>query len=363
MDRNPRARPSSRFFPVNTVQLFPTGQALGPIDQLLALDHLELTAQLHKVIPQSTTLLIVGETGTGKSRLARLIHDLSPRRDEPFLVVDCGSLAPQLMESELFGHIQGAFTGADRDCEGKLAAAGRGTLVFDRIGVLPFALQGKLLRVMDDRRFESLGSDTLEPFHARVIVVSNVSLEQEVLARRFRADLYYRLNVVAFRLPPLREKSAAIIPLANKFVAEFAARNRSMAQALAPEAADILERYAWPGNIRELRNTIERAAALAPGPVIGPEDLPAQVRTLHADSKEELIQPQRAAAFRVPNRDADRLTLSQGTEQVEILRITEALRKHRNNRVRAAAELGISRMSLYKKLHKYRLVDMPLPVQ
>ena len=306
--------------------------------------------------------MIVGEAGTGKSRLARLIHDLSPRRHEPCFVVDCAVPPPQDMERELFGHAPGAFPGADGDYQGKLAAAGRGTLVFDDVGGLPFALQGKLLRVLDDQHFEPIGSDAPQPFRARVVAISNVPLEQEVQAGRFRADLFYRLNIVAFRLRPLRETRAAIIPLARRFLEEFAARNRTTAPAIGAEALAVLERYPWPGNIRELRTIIERAAALAPGPAIQSEDLPAAVQTLHLDAAEALEQPQGPLSRRRATRDADRLTLLQGTEQVEILRITEALRKHRNNRVRAAAELGISRMSLYKKLHKYRLAGISLPV-
>jgi len=348
----------SRLLSASPAPLSPHDRDRHPFDQLLALGVGELNEQLRRVIPQTTTLLLSGETGTGKSRLARKIHDLSPRRDEPFLVVDCGVLSLHLIESEMFGHVKGAFTGADCDRAGKLAAAGRGTLLLDEISALPTALQGKLLRVMDDQSFEPVGSDTLQPLQARVIVISSVPLNQELVAGRFRADLYYRLNVVAFHLPPLREQRAAIVPLANRFLAEFTARNRPNIHGIGPHALTLLERYHWPGNIRELRNTIERAVALAPGPDIQPSDLPDNVRTLQVDLRANSIEPSGHAPLPSPVWVSDCLTLSQGTEQVEILKITEALRKHHNNRVRAAAELGISRMSLYKKLHKYRLFDM-----
>jgi transcriptional regulator with GAF, ATPase, and Fis domain len=160
-----------------------------------------LMAQVRRVAPLDVTVLLTGETGSGKSRLARLLHDLSPRRGRPFVVVDCSALTPSLAESELFGHARGAFTGADRDRTGKLAAAGEGTLLLDEVNSLPLALQGKLLRAVEDRVFEPLGSDRLLPLRARVIAAANAPLEEEVEAGRFRADLYYRLNVVAFRVP------------------------------------------------------------------------------------------------------------------------------------------------------------------
>jgi len=307
-----------------------------------------LREQLRRVVPQDTTLLLSGETGTGKTRLARIVHELSPRRDEPFLVVDCGALSISLIESELFGHVRGAFTGADRDRPGKLAAAGRGTLLLDEVNSLPLPLQIKLLRAVDERVFEPVGVNKCQPLRARLIAASNAPLEAEVEAGRFRADLYYRLNVVSFYLPPLRERRQVIAPLARKFLAEFAARNRPDLRKLSAEAARALEAYHWPGNVRQLRNVIERAAALCANADVLRSDLPEAVRSP--------LQAGRLSAEGLAQGSATStacLTLSQSKAEAEVLRITEALRKHGNNRLRAAAELGISRMGLYKKLHKY----------
>jgi DNA-binding NtrC family response regulator len=310
-----------------------------------------LMDQLRRVVAQDTTLLFTGETGTGKTRLARLIHDLSPRRQQPFLGVDCGALSASLIESEMFGHVKGAFTGADRDRTGKFAAAGAGTLLLDEVNSLPPDLQSKLLRAVDDRVFEPVGSNKLVPLRARLIVASNTPLDREVAAGRFRADLYYRLNVIEFCLTPLRERRTAVGPLANRFLAEFASRGNRDLLRIAPEAMRLLERYNWPGNIRELRNVIERAVTLCPGNQIEVADLPEGIRSTCAPAPPRPLL--RVAGGPSPVRPA---TIVQAREEVEVLRITEALEKHNNNRLRAAAELGISRMALYKKLHKYGLM-------
>jgi DNA-binding NtrC family response regulator len=327
--------------------------ALGqdPFFYVLDPEMVELMEQVRRVAPQDTTLLFTGETGTGKTRLARLVHELSSRRSEPFLVMDCGALSASLIESEMFGHVRGAFTGADRDRPGKLAAAGRGTLLLDEINALPIALQSKLLRAVDDRLFEPVGSNKVQQLQARLIAISNTSLETDVKAGRFRADLYYRLNVVSFFLSPLRERRGIIAPLATKFLNEYAARNRTDIHGVTPEALQALENYDWPGNLRELRNTVERAVALSPGPEIELKDLPEELR-----SSPTRLQPlEDSPSYSSP------FSLSQTREKVEVQRIVQALRKHKNNRLRAAAELGISRMGLYKKLRKYGLMD-PRPL-
>jgi two-component system, NtrC family, response regulator HydG len=312
----------------------------------------ELRDQLHRVAAQDTTLLLTGETGTGKTRLARLVHECSPRAGLPFLVIDCGALSPGLIESEMFGHVRGAFTGADCNRAGKFAAAGGGTLLLDEINSLPLSLQAKLLRIVDQRVFEPVGANKVQPMRARVIAASNVPLEPEVAAGRFREDLYYRLNVVAFCLPPLRDRREAIAPLAGAFLTEFAARNRPDVRGLAPAALGALETHSWAGNVRELRNVIERAVTLCPGPEVQPRDLPEAVRAAPA----HLVEKWPAAAAATPV-SAQPVALAATCEAAELRRIQEALEKHRNNRHHTAAELGISRMSLYKKLHKYGLME------
>jgi DNA-binding NtrC family response regulator len=302
------------------------------------LDH--LMAQVRRGAPLDLTVLLTGETGSGKTRLARLIHDLSPRRGEPFVAVDCSALAPGLSESELFGHARGAFTGAADDRAGKLAAAGAGTLLLDEINSLPLAVQGKLLRAVEERVFEPVGTNRLLPVRARLLAAANVPLEAEVEAGRFRADLYHRLNVLAFRLPALRERRGGIVPLAEAFLRESAARHgRADLAGFSAGAAARLEAYPWPGNVRELRNAVERAVALCPAGAIDVEDLPDPIRWFApACAGTRPLSP-----------------LRQWRDGLEVQRIREVLRKHNEGRSPTARELGISRVTLYKKLRKYGL--------
>jgi DNA-binding NtrC family response regulator len=325
-------------------------------------DMAELREQVYRVATQDITVLLAGETGTGKTRLARLIHHLSPRSAEPFLVIDCGALSANLIESEMFGHVKGAFTGAERERVGKLAVAGKGTLLLDEINSLPLPLQAKLLRAVEDRVFEPVGSNKPQPLQARLIAASNAPLDQEMTAGRFRPDLYYRLNVIAFYLPPLRDRRGTVPGLALKFLSEFVARNRPDVRGLTPEARAALEGYGWPGNIRELRNVLERAVALCRGPDVEVRDLPENVwraRPAQGPEGPQAGAPALPEPYTRPQGTANNapLTLTQSREEAEIHRIKAALEKNGNNRLRAAAELGISRMGLYKKLHKYRLTD------
>src|SRR5262245_18884058 len=309
----------------------------------------ELMGQVRRVAAQDTTLLLTGETGTGKTRLARLVHEMSPRHEEPFLVVDCGSLSATLIESELFGHARGAFTGADRGRQDKLAAAGCGTLLLDEVNALPLALQGKLLRAVDERVYEPVGSDKSQPVRARLIAASNVPLQREVEAGRFRADLYYRLDVVGFYLPPLRDRRSAVAPLALRFLKDFAARNRPDVSCFSKPALCALEHYHWPGNVRELRNVVERAVALSPGGVVEVGDLPEPIRNAASPEVSSPVPPARQGQRPWPR------TLHQSKAEAEVRRIQEVLHKHNHKRARAARELGISRVGLYKKLQKYGL--------
>ncbi len=307
--------------------------------------------QVQRVAPQNTTVLLSGETGTGKTSLARVIHELSPRRGKPFLVVNCGALSASLIESELFGHVKGAFTGADRDRKGKLAEVGDGTLLLDEIDALPLTLQAKLLRVLEERVFEPVGSNRPCAMQARLIVASNRNLDQEVAEGRFRSDLYYRLNVVGFTLLPLRQRRDLIAPLAERFLADFAASNGRPVQGISGQAWRALQEYDWPGNVRELRNVVERAVALCAGPFVEIDDLPEAVRRSETDADVDVVAPLLAApsVFSAG-------TLAETKDEAECLRIVTALRQHKNNRLRAAAELGISRMTLYKKLHRFGLL-------
>jgi DNA-binding NtrC family response regulator len=303
-----------------------------------------LVEQVRRIAPQDTTVLLGGETGTGKTRLAGAIHRLSPRHDRPFLTINCGALSSSLIESEMFGHVKGAFTSADSNRTGKFTEVGRGTLFLDEIDSLPQPLQAKLLRAVEDRMFEPVGSNKTEKLQARLIVASNRPLDQEVAAGRFRADLYYRLNVIAFNLPPLRELSEAIPGLTENFLREFGERGNRPGLTIAPQAMRALQVYYWPGNIRELRNVIERAVALSDGPILRVENLP------------EMFQDPEPAGTLNMRSAVLPATLAQSKEEAERARISRALERNGNNRLRAAAELGISRMTLYNKLHKLGLI-------
>jgi two-component system response regulator HydG len=306
--------------------------------------------QIRRIAPLETTILLGGETGTGKTRLARLMHELSPRRTQPFLAINCAALSASLIESELFGHVKGAFTGADRDHPGKFVSAGRGTLFLDEVDSLSLALQAKLLRAVEERVFEPVGAHRTQSLQARLIVASNRALEQEVAAGRFRADLYYRFNVVSFQLPPLREQRILIPELARAFLAEFSIGKPGGARGISVDALKVLQDYGWPGNIRELRNAIERAVALGLEDEIQVEDLPDHLRP-----SDHSLANEPAEVAMLESSPASSPNLAVAKEEAELARIVQALDKHRNNRRRAAAELGISRETLYKKLHKYKI--------
>jgi DNA-binding NtrC family response regulator len=304
----------------------------------------KLIEQIRRIAPQDTTILLGGETGTGKTRLAGVIHRLSARRDKPFMTINCGSLAANLIESEMFGHVKGAFTSADVNRVGKFTEVGNGTLFLDEIDSLPSSLQAKLLQAVEERVFEPVGSNKTQKLQARLIVASNKPLDEEVAAGRFRPDLYYRLNVVAFNLPPLREWAGGISPLAQGFLAEFGSRAGRTELSISADAMRALEAHPWPGNIRELRNVIERAVALSDGPMIGVEDLP-----------DTLIGHGPTPSLKLAPLSSDS-TLAQSKDVAERERIEQAMERNGNNRLRAAAELGISRMTLYNKLRRFGFI-------
>jgi len=287
------------------------------------------------------TVLLTGETGTGKTHLARLMHDCSPRAKEPFLVVPCGAVPAALMESTFFGHAKGAFTGAVDHKVGKFEAAGAGTLLLDEIDTLPLEQQAGLLRVIETGEFEPVGCNQTRQCKARLIVASNWDLEDAVRRGRFREDLYYRLNVMAFHLPPLRERIEDIGPLARAMAARFTTRFRKDLFDIHAQAVDALETFPWPGNIRQLENAMQQAVLVSSGPELLLEHLPAQVRA-----------PRPAAAS--PSAAG---TLKNNRESLERNVILRALAEHDHCRSRAAAALGISRVTLYKKMKKYGLLE------
>ena len=280
-------------------------------------------------------VLITGESGTGKELIARAIHDQGANPRDPFMAIDCGSLSANLIESELFGHVRGAFTGATQDRPGLLASAGTGTAFLDEIGELPLELQTRLLRAIQEREFRPVGSNRPARLEARIVAATNRNLAEAVRDGKFRSDLYYRLNVLPLALPPLRERSSDIPALAQFFVMRHGGAEEGI-DGIAAEAMERLRAYRWPGNVRELENAIQRALAVAAGPLLRLADFPSEIR--YADRNWE----GRANS-----------TL----EQMERGAIVEALEKSGGHRLRAAEMLGIGKSTLYRKLKDYGLDD------
>ncbi len=309
-----------------------------------------LVERLALAAQHDVTVLLTGETGTGKTYLARLLHECSPRKAHRFLVVPCGALAANLVESEFFGHVRGAFTGADRPKVGKFAAAGQGTLLLDEIDALGLEQQTNLLRVIETGEYEPVGGNDTQLCTARIIVASNWNLDDAVEQGKFRRDLYYRLNVMSFHLPPLRERVQDIAPLVRGMTARFTAKFRKELFDVSPEAMAALEAYPWPGNLRQMENVVQQAVLLSSGPELLPRHLPPTVRE---------YAPVRAAAVAG---EGDSLVRSR--EAMERAVIQRALVSCGYSRSRTAAALGISRVTLYKKMKKYDLMNLPLhPVQ
>jgi len=297
---------------------------------------LRLLELAQKVAGAPTTLLILGESGTGKDHLARLVHELGPRRDAPFLKIDCASLPPQLVESELFGHEAGAFTGAVERKLGRLELGGTGTIVLDEIAALSPGAQGKLLRVLQERTFERLGSTETLRIEARIVALTNVDLSEAVATGRFREDLYFRLNVLALTVPPLRERRADILPLAEHLLAIVRGIHGRPGSHLSETACRMLAAYAWPGNVRELRNALERAVVFAQHDALEPADFPENMRGAAAGA-------------------AGALSGLRTLEDIEREVISATLEATRYRIGRAAEALGISRKTLLEKRKKYGL--------
>jgi two-component system response regulator AtoC len=292
---------------------------------------------VRQVAPTRSSVLITGETGTGKELVARAIHELSPRRDKLFVALNCTAIPAELLESELFGHVRGAFSGAHADRVGKLQAADEGTLFLDEIGDMDVRLQAKLLRVLQEGVIEPLGTNRRIPIDVRVVSSTNRDLEKALREGQFREDLYFRLNVFHLKLPPLRERREDIAALADAFLAEFARDLGKPGLQLAPEAAAILRGYSWPGNIRELRNLVERAAVLCRGDVVG-------ASLLGSFSLAE-TDPRPAGP--------DRLNLERSLDGLERRMILDALAATDDDKPEAAKLLGIGERTLWTKLKKH----------
>jgi two-component system response regulator PilR (NtrC family) len=299
---------------------------------------------VQRIAPMRTTVLITGESGTGKERIARTIHDLSERAARPFLVVNCGALPEALMESELFGHEKGAFTGATSRSVGLFRGAEGGTLLLDEVGELPTSLQVKLLRVLQEKRVRPVGSSNETPVDVRVLAATNRDVEADVASGRFRQDLYYRLNVIRIELPPLRERRDDVAVLTDRFLHRFAAEMGKDVSGLTPDAIRALERHPFPGNVRELENMIERAVALAGSRAIGLGDLPREVSGLAGSATPSLL---------VLPPEGCRLDDVLG--EVERRLLVDALERTGGIRTAAAKLLGITFRSLRYRLAKQGL--------
>ncbi len=291
-----------------------------------------------------TTVLVTGESGTGKTLLARALHQLSDRKLGPFVEVNCGALPENLLESELFGHVKGAFTGAVRDKVGKFEAAAGGTIFLDEIGTSTLAFQIKLLRVLQDRVIERVGDTQTLPVDVRIVLATNKDLEQAVRDGEFREDLFYRINVVSVEMPPLRERRADIQALAEHFLRRFAAEHGRDAARFSDRAIASLSRAAWPGNVRQLENVVERAVVLSRGEVIDRDDLPAALSV--GDDAPAAVEALDSTPSGPP------LPLKQAMLEPEKRVIEQALTWCGGNRERAAAVLGINRSTLFHKLKK-----------
>ena len=289
------------------------------------------------------TVLITGESGTGKELVARALHKHSPRRAGPFVAVNCGAIPADLLESELFGHVRGAFTGAVRDREGRFELARGGALFLDEVGDLPLPLQVKLLRVLQERTFERVGDGRTLRSDARILAATNRDLKREVAEGRFREDLLYRLRVVPIAIPPLRERREDIEPLAHHLLARVTGR-QGRALRLSPDALRVLLDHAWPGNARELENALEYAVAVCKGQTIHEGDLPAEVR-----------ERAPGVAARADSEPAPSLVREAPAGGGERARLMDALVRCRWNREKAAAELGMSRTTLWRKMRELGL--------
>jgi two-component system response regulator PilR (NtrC family) len=301
---------------------------------------------VQRIATARTTVLVTGESGTGKERIARAIHEASERHDKPFLVINCGAIPEALMEAELFGHEKGAFTGAVASRRGIFREAEGGTVLLDEIGELPAALQVKLLRVLQERKVRSVGASAEVAIDVRVLAATNRNVEEDVRTGRFRQDLYYRLNVIRIEVPPLRGRPEDVRPLAEHFLLRCAAEMNKDVRVFAADAVRALEAYAFPGNVRELENIVERAVALATGPTLGLGDLPREVSGAASQPTPNLVG--------LPE---DGCNLDDVLGEVERRLLLQALERSGGVRTQAAKLLGVTFRSLRYRLQKHALGD------
>ncbi|MEZ4647427.1 MAG: sigma-54 dependent transcriptional regulator [Candidatus Eisenbacteria bacterium] len=298
-----------------------------------------LYRMIDQIAPTNASVLITGESGTGKEVVARTIHGLSPRRSGRFVAINCAAIPENLLESEIFGHEKGSFTGATASRPGCFEHAHEGTLFLDEIGDMPAGLQTKLLRVLEDGKVRRVGGQREIPVDVRVLAATNVEIDERLASGRLREDLYFRLNVFTLHLPPLRERAQDVPVLASHFLHNFAEENGKKLLGISQEAMDLMTRYDWPGNVRELRNVMQRAAILCDNDEVQPHHLPPSVRPI----------------VRRESGSRDALSVKVGTplEEVEKAVILETLEACSGNKTRAAAVLGITTKTLYAKLRRY----------
>jgi DNA-binding NtrC family response regulator len=338
------------------------------MENILSHDYrmLKIFDVIDSIADARASILITGENGTGKSMIARAIHARSARRGGPFVEVACGALPDTLLESELFGHVAGAYTGANQDRAGKFKLADGGTLFLDEIATATPAMQVKLLRVLQELKFEPLGGTITESVDTRVILATNENLTQAVAAGSFRQDLYYRINVVNIVLPSLRERAGDIPLLVDHFLREAAETSGREVAGFDAQAIQAMQAYAWPGNVRQLENVVERAVLLSRGPQLTIEDLPPELTGRSGDCYEPLL-PGAIATSTVANGTTANVatnlgnlsgkTLREALEGPERLIILQALREHQWNRASTAQTLDINRTTLYKKMKRLGLDD------
>jgi len=298
---------------------------------------MQIFETLEKVIPTKSNILILGESGTGKGLIAELIHCNSPRRNEPFISINCSAIPEGLLESELFGYKKGAFTGAISDKPGLIVMAHKGTLFLDEIGDMPVNLQAKILKVLESSEVTPLGDTRARVVDVRLITATNQDLEQKVRERTFREDLYYRLNVIEVKVPPLRERKDDIPLIVNSFMKKFSEENKKAVKAIESNAMRQIMQYPWPGNVRELKNVVERAVVLSPGEMITASELPDKLQRHEGVLKEQ----QGASALKI------------SIEDFEKSRIENVYSAQHRNKEETARILGIDLATLYRKLKKY----------